>query len=55
VLKRWTVTSPTGVETAAEIYDLCQEDIINYFPKLIREEVSIHVIQSRDHILNTVR
>ncbi len=21
---------PTGVETAAEIYDLCQEDLINY-------------------------
>ena len=21
---------PTGVETAAEIYDLCQEDIMNY-------------------------
>lgn len=21
---------PTGVETAAEIYDLCQEDVINY-------------------------
>ncbi|KAH7107705.1 nucleotide-binding domain-containing protein [Auriculariales sp. MPI-PUGE-AT-0066] len=44
---------PTGVETAAEIYDLCQEDIINYFPKLVREEVSIYLIQSRDHILNT--
>lgn len=44
---------PTGVETAAEIYDLCQEDIINYYPKLLREEVSIHVIQSREHILNT--
>ncbi|KAI9458282.1 mitochondrial NADH dehydrogenase [Russula earlei] len=44
---------PTGVETAAEIYDLCQEDIINYFPKLLRKEVSIHVIQSREHILNT--
>lgn len=44
---------PTGVETAAEIYDLCQEDIINYFPKRIREMVSIHVIQSREHILNT--
>ncbi|THH10485.1 hypothetical protein EW146_g8361 [Bondarzewia mesenterica] len=44
---------PTGVETAAEIYDLCQEDIINYFPKLCREKVSIHVIQSREHILNT--
>lgn len=25
------------------------------FPKICREEVSIHVIQSRDHILNTVR
>ncbi|EJD53336.1 nucleotide-binding domain-containing protein [Auricularia subglabra TFB-10046 SS5] len=44
---------PTGVETAAEIYDFCQEDIINYFPKLVREEVKISVIQSRDHILNT--
>jgi len=44
---------PTGVETAAEIFDLCQEDIINYFPKLCRREVSIHVIQSREHILNT--
>ncbi|KLO10430.1 nucleotide-binding domain-containing protein [Schizopora paradoxa] len=44
---------PTGVETAAEIYDLCQEDILNYYPKLCREEVSINVIQSREHILNT--
>ncbi|RXW17324.1 hypothetical protein EST38_g8514 [Candolleomyces aberdarensis] len=44
---------PTGIETAAEIYDFCQEDIMNYFPKICREEVSIHVIQSREHILNT--
>ncbi|KAH9981106.1 pyridine nucleotide-disulfide oxidoreductase-domain-containing protein [Lactifluus volemus] len=44
---------PTGVETAAEIFDLCQEDIINYFPQICREEVSIHVVQSREHILNT--
>ncbi|KAJ4487664.1 hypothetical protein J3R30DRAFT_3430235 [Lentinula aciculospora] len=44
---------PTGIETAAEIFDFCQEDIINYFPKICREEVSIHVIQSRGHILNT--
>ncbi|KIJ10514.1 hypothetical protein PAXINDRAFT_85928 [Paxillus involutus ATCC 200175] len=44
---------PTGVETAAEIYDFCQEDIANYYPKICREEVSIHVIQSREHILNT--
>ncbi|KAK0196741.1 hypothetical protein F5146DRAFT_1012772 [Armillaria mellea] len=44
---------PTGVETAAEIYDFCQEDIMKFFPKICREEVSIHVIQSREHILNT--
>ncbi|KAJ3484594.1 hypothetical protein NLI96_g5534 [Meripilus lineatus] len=44
---------PTGVETAAEIFDLCQEDIITYYPKILREEVSIHLIQSREHILNT--
>ncbi|KAG7092740.1 hypothetical protein E1B28_009068 [Marasmius oreades] len=44
---------PTGVETAAEIYDFCQEDIMNYFPKACRADVSIHVIQSREHILNT--
>ena len=41
------------METAAEIYDLCQEDIVNYFPKICRKEVAIHIIQSRDHILNT--
>lgn len=46
---------PTGVETAAEIYDLCNEDILKYYPKVCREEISIHVIQSREHILNTVR
>ncbi|OCH88794.1 nucleotide-binding domain-containing protein [Obba rivulosa] len=44
---------PTGVETAAEIYDLCQEDIMKYYPKICNGEVSIHVIQSREHILNT--
>lgn len=44
---------PTGVETAAEIYDLCNEDILQYFPKVCRNDVSIHVIQSREHILNT--
>ncbi|KAL4246040.1 NADH dehydrogenase family protein [Abortiporus biennis] len=44
---------PTGVETAAEISDLCQEDLINFYPKVCREEVSIHLIQGREHILNT--
>ena len=42
------------MEAAAEIYDLCQEDIMQYYPKVCRQEVSIHVIQSGEHILNTV-
>lgn len=44
---------PTGVEMAAELYDMINEDVISYFPKLLRNEVSVHIIQSRDHILNT--
>ncbi|KAI8454759.1 NADH dehydrogenase [Phakopsora pachyrhizi] len=44
---------PTGVEFASELYDMINEDVIKYFPKLLRSEVSIHLIQSRDHILNT--
>ncbi|KAG5654134.1 hypothetical protein H0H81_007186 [Sphagnurus paluster] len=44
---------PTGIETAAELDDFCKEDIMNYFPKICRKEVSIHVVQSREHILNT--
>lgn len=44
---------PTGVELAAEIYDLLNEDLIHNYPKIIRNEISVHVIQSREHILNT--
>lgn len=44
---------PTGVEFAAELYDMINEDLCDYFPKILRNEVSVHVIQSRDHILNT--
>ncbi|KAJ7074179.1 pyridine nucleotide-disulfide oxidoreductase-domain-containing protein [Mycena amicta] len=47
---------PTDTQASrpqAEIYDFCQEDIMSYYPKICREEVSIHVIQSREHILNT--
>lgn len=44
---------PTGVEMAAEIYDLMNEDLPRLFPKILRQEVSIHIIQSRSHILNT--
>lgn len=44
---------PTGVETAAEIYDMLNEDVLDYFPKLVRKEAQVHLIQSRSHILNT--
>lgn len=44
---------PTGVEFAAELVDLLNEDLTKNFPKLLRNEVSIHLIQSRGHILNT--
>ncbi|KAF7725711.1 hypothetical protein EC973_009428 [Apophysomyces ossiformis] len=44
---------PTGVEFAAELFDWVNEDLVKWFPKVIRERVSITIIQSRDHILNT--
>ncbi|CAD6893849.1 unnamed protein product [Tilletia controversa] len=44
---------PTGVETASEIHDMINEDVLEYFPKLLRAEAQVHVIQSREHILNT--
>jgi NADH dehydrogenase len=44
---------PTGVEFAAELYDMLNEDMGKFFPKLLRNEISVHVIQSRSHILNT--
>ncbi|KAI9209016.1 pyridine nucleotide-disulfide oxidoreductase-domain-containing protein [Polychytrium aggregatum] len=44
---------PTGVEYAAELSDFLHEDLIKFFPDLVRNDVSITVIQSADHILNT--
>lgn len=44
---------PTGVEFAAELYDMLNEDLVKFYPKLLRNEISVHVIQSRGHILNT--
>ena len=44
---------PTGVEFAAELYDMINEDLCDAFPKVLRNEASVHVIQSRGHILNT--
>lgn len=44
---------PTGVEFAAELFDLLNEDLTKNFPRLLRNEISVHLIQSRGHILNT--
>lgn len=44
---------PTGVEFAAELYDLLNEDLTHKYPRLLRNEISVHLIQSRSHILNT--
>lgn len=44
---------PTGVELAAEIYDLLKEDVPKYFPLHLVNLASVHVIQSRSAILNT--
>ncbi|KAL8315084.1 hypothetical protein RB593_008591 [Gaeumannomyces tritici] len=44
---------PTGVEFAAELCDLLNEDLTLHFPKLLRNQISVHLIQSRSHVLNT--
>ncbi|CDZ98411.1 64 kda mitochondrial nadh dehydrogenase [Phaffia rhodozyma] len=44
---------PTGVEFASELIDMMNEDALTYFPKLLRNELSVSIVQSRDHILNT--
>lgn len=44
---------PTGVEFAAELFDMLNEDLCKYYPRILRNEISVHVIQSRGHILNT--
>lgn len=43
---------PTGIEFAAELHDLVHEDLMCLYPEL-REHISISVLQSADHILNT--
>lgn len=44
---------PTGCEFAAELFDMLNEDLCKYYPRILRNEISVHVIQSRGHILNT--
>ncbi|KAL3821531.1 hypothetical protein ACJIZ3_007436 [Penstemon smallii] len=43
---------PTGVEFAAELHDFVHEDLVKIYPS-VKDLVSITMIQSGDHILNT--
>ena len=43
---------PTGVEFAAEVQDFLREDVSKIYPA-VKDDVSVTVVQSRDHILNT--
>ncbi|KAF5200053.1 External alternative NAD(P)H-ubiquinone oxidoreductase B1 protein [Thalictrum thalictroides] len=43
---------PTGVEFAAELHDFVHENLVKLYPK-VQDLVSITVVQSGDHILNT--
>lgn len=41
------------MEFAAELFDMLNEDLTLRYPRILRNEVSVHVVQSRSHILNT--
>lgn len=38
---------------ASELFDMVNEDVIDFMPALLRHDLSISIIQSRDHLLNT--
>uniref|UniRef100_A0A7S3QLS1 NADH:ubiquinone reductase (non-electrogenic) n=1 Tax=Dunaliella tertiolecta TaxID=3047 RepID=A0A7S3QLS1_DUNTE len=43
---------PTGVEVAAELYDMIHDDLRKLYPKLI-QDVCIRVVELQDHVLST--
>ena len=43
---------PTGVEVAAELYDMVESDLSKIYPNLVKEAV-ISVIELQDHVLST--
>ena len=44
---------PTGVELAAELYDLVFEDVAKTFPRRLLEDVSINIIDLQEKILSS--
>lgn len=43
---------PTGVEVAAELYDMIHDDLRKLYPNLIKD-VSINIVELMDHVLST--
>lgn len=43
---------PTGVEVAAELYDMIHDDLRKLYPTLI-PDVSIQIVELMDHVLST--
>ena len=43
---------PTGVEVAAELHDMIDEDLSRLYPDLI-QDVRIRVVELQDHLLST--
>ena len=44
---------PTGVELAAELYDLVYNDVAKTFPKRLLKHVSINIVDLQDRLLST--
>ena len=43
---------PTGVEVAAELYDLVRDDLAKYYPELCKE-ARVRLVELQDHVLST--
>ena len=44
---------PTGVEVAAELYDLIKEDLSRFYPTLAKSVAQVRLVELQDHILST--
>ncbi|KAK9863618.1 hypothetical protein WJX84_002828 [Apatococcus fuscideae] len=44
---------PTGVEVAAELYDLIKEDLSRFYPTLAKSVARVRLVELQDHILST--
>ncbi|KAK9836804.1 hypothetical protein WJX74_008426 [Apatococcus lobatus] len=44
---------PTGVEVAAELYDLIKEDLSRFYPQLAKDVARVRLVELQDHILST--